>query len=359
MKILSTLILIVIFSSTQLLAQYTELQRVWDLREITFETGPNILINTIEPEIHPYIEIHSDLSFTAHGACTPFSGQMIYTQGEEYLHVSFQNINFPVNDCGSENTNQVEGILRYYFNENSNWISATGIDPNTGITLFGIGQLMIDFLMFESRLEAQLFDTWYLHEVQIEPGNKIIVNEFQPQITPTLTIESDFNYHGNLSCNSFEGGFNLEQDDVFFTSFSATLMNCETQEMDNFEYLYTQLFEGQEHFPVHLNYHSETGEIELQFGEENAGYYLFKKSSPHMGISSEEARKIKIYPNPTSDFLQIENAPPNSEYQIYSMDGKLIQKGKIEGNSSVKVSNLISGNYILKLENQSIKFIKK
>ena len=55
-----------------------------------------------------------------------------------------------------------------------------------------------------------------------------------------------------------------------------------------------------------------------------------------------------MYPNPTNGevFIKLENA---NEYMLYSVDGKLVQKGMITGNS-INISGNASGMYILQVK---------
>jgi uncharacterized protein (TIGR02145 family) len=71
---------------------------------------------------------------------------------------------------------------------------------------------------------------------------------------------------------------------------------------------------------------------------------------------------IKVYPNPTSGFITIEGLPANkkSNLAVYSANGKLIIK-KSTSNTVEKLdlSTQVPGIYLLDINNQSIKIIKK
>jgi len=66
---------------------------------------------------------------------------------------------------------------------------------------------------------------------------------------------------------------------------------------------------------------------------------------------------IKIYPNPSSDFIYISknNEAINSEKFIYNSIGKVVYRGS---ENIISLSHLASGIYILKVENHIIKIIK-
>ena len=64
---------------------------------------------------------------------------------------------------------------------------------------------------------------------------------------------------------------------------------------------------------------------------------------------------INIYPNPATDFINIQvNEPDNSYLQIYSLAGQLIlQKIILNVNTRVNTNNLKPGNYLLKVNTNS------
>lgn len=68
-----------------------------------------------------------------------------------------------------------------------------------------------------------------------------------------------------------------------------------------------------------------------------------------------------MYPNPTSDFLNIKSDQKISKIEIYDMSGKLVQTSKMN-NERVSVSKLPKGNYLLKIQTENgvvnSKFIK-
>lgn len=87
---------------------------------------------------------------------------------------------------------------------------------------------------------------------------------------------------------------------------------------------------------------------------------IFKVDLANLSVSEFSSigqKEIKIYPNPAIDKLNVYNAP-SKEYKIFDMTGRLINSGTLERNS-INVSQLSSGNYILKTGEATTKFIKK
>ena len=72
------------------------------------------------------------------------------------------------------------------------------------------------------------------------------------------------------------------------------------------------------------------------------------------GISEIQNSNICIYPNPTSDFIHIENIEPQS-VSIYSLDGKLIKT--VEDTNIVDVRDLNEGVYLINIVGVIKKFI--
>jgi len=82
----------------------------------------------------------------------------------------------------------------------------------------------------------------------------------------------------------------------------------------------------------------------------------------------EEAKGINLsvtaYPNPTTDYLQLKvesEKLKNLSYQLYDINGKLLQNEKIIGNqTSIIMSNLLPANYFVKViqGNKEIKTFK-
>ena len=68
---------------------------------------------------------------------------------------------------------------------------------------------------------------------------------------------------------------------------------------------------------------------------------------------------VQIFPNPSSDFIQISAVTETENYKIYSILGALIKTGSIDDKMKINVQDLTSGLYLLKLESgKTFKFFK-
>ncbi len=82
----------------------------------------------------------------------------------------------------------------------------------------------------------------------------------------------------------------------------------------------------------------------------------------------EEAKginlSVSVYPNPTTDFLQLKvesEKLKDLNYQLFEMNGKLLQSEKITGNqTSIVMSNLVPATYFVKViqGNKEVKTFK-
>ncbi len=76
---------------------------------------------------------------------------------------------------------------------------------------------------------------------------------------------------------------------------------------------------------------------------------------------------FSVWPNPTTDYVRVQMSDDiqNCAYQLFNMNGKLLQGGQLfDNHSEIDVRNLVTGTYILKVEDkqhhtQTTKIIKQ
>lgn len=68
---------------------------------------------------------------------------------------------------------------------------------------------------------------------------------------------------------------------------------------------------------------------------------------------------LKLYPNPTTSQIKFSGITQKQSFEIYAMDGKMITKGWYLPNDSIDVSKLNNGDYIIVIDQQKFKFIKR
>ena len=70
--------------------------------------------------------------------------------------------------------------------------------------------------------------------------------------------------------------------------------------------------------------------------------------------------KIKIFPNPSSDFIQFTGLIKKENYKIFNSLGSIIRNGTISNQEEIDIRSLTTGLYFFKFDNgNTIKFIKE
>lgn len=79
-----------------------------------------------------------------------------------------------------------------------------------------------------------------------------------------------------------------------------------------------------------------------------------------IGNFNTQENKITIFPNPSSNYLNIINASNQIEYEIYDLLGKKVSERLMQENNQIDIRNLENGVYFIKfLEGRTHKFIKR
>ncbi len=75
------------------------------------------------------------------------------------------------------------------------------------------------------------------------------------------------------------------------------------------------------------------------------------------GIQPHTNTSLQLYPNPVKDVMTLVGLKGDAvSFAVYSVDGKLIKSGQTSG--EIQLEDLKKGNYILKIENQALPFVK-
>ena len=104
---------------------------------------------------------------------------------------------------------------------------------------------------------------------------------------------------------------------------------------------------------------NETGKMTiLQKNGTKVGNYqkiLFATSS-HTSLEENKELQIFVFPNPVSHTLHFQGVDENTSLEVYNLTGKSVIKDK---GTELDVTSLNQGTYILRINNQYVKFIKK
>jgi hypothetical protein len=96
-------------------------------------------------------------------------------------------------------------------------------------------------------------------------------------------------------------------------------------------------------------------------GPENGGGFSFVRSTnQNLGITESKINnKLKIYPNPSRDFMKISGLTEVENYKVYNLLGCKVMEGTISNNQILNIQNMIRGLYIIEFDEiGSMKFIK-
>ncbi len=76
-----------------------------------------------------------------------------------------------------------------------------------------------------------------------------------------------------------------------------------------------------------------------------------------------ERNSIRIYPNPSRDYLYSEAFGKGDRYSIFAINGQRMQEGRLNESSKISIQSLKSGTYILQLQSKrgvsSVVFVKQ
>lgn len=168
------------------------------------------------------------------------------------------------------------------------------------------------------------------------------------------------NIFSNFS-NNISGSFNFNSDNVTFTknSCGCTLADYwgDSGQVNQFSGMNCNFFvmPNSGNFSYNISTIGNTKTLEITNPLGNKIFYDYK----NLSTKDNNIKLIKIYPNPVSDFITIENLKTNSLVKIIDTSGKVVLNKKLSGNS-IDVKSLSKGTYFLKIDGlKPLKFIKK
>lgn len=88
-----------------------------------------------------------------------------------------------------------------------------------------------------------------------------------------------------------------------------------------------------------------------------SNYLIRLKGGGVLNTDTFDNLNIAIYPNPTSDFINVAGFEPNESATIINLNGQVLKSAKID--KAIDVSDLKAGIYFVKIKNFCNKFIKK
>ncbi|NEN21886.1 T9SS type A sorting domain-containing protein [Cryomorpha ignava] len=158
--------------------------------------------------------------------------------------------------------------------------------------------------------------TWSLTVVEMTPGWQVAVCDVNQCYLPTVTM-MDF------SLGAGEDG---------------------TMDV----HVYPNNFEGQAIIEVEVYQSNDSTNT-------TSATYFFNHT---VGLAEKLSEAIKVYPNPTQDFISIDNSKNFvSSVELYNVTGKMVLSTSLNGSNRISIQELAAGNYILKLVDASSKIV--
>ena len=68
---------------------------------------------------------------------------------------------------------------------------------------------------------------------------------------------------------------------------------------------------------------------------------------------------ISVYPNPTSGNVQLAGITQATEYEVCTMQGKVLDSGILQPNGSISLSAYVAGVYILRINGAVVKVVRE
>ncbi|PWL29563.1 MAG: hypothetical protein DCO96_07335 [Fluviicola sp. XM-24bin1] len=107
-------------------------------------------------------------------------------------------------------------------------------------------------------------------------------------------------------------------------------------------------------FPVSsLSFSLESTDNDPMFGMNTPAYFAIDdiKTMGSVGLATNESLDIEVYPNPATDFVKV-NAP-EGKITLVDLQGNILLQQEHKGQSSIDVSNLVTGVYVIRWSNAS------
>ena len=190
----------------------------------------------------------------------------------------------------------------------------------------------------------------FIELIQGSAGNQIIIEKKSGSGTKSgVAIWIDFNRNGEFDIDERILADGPNTNPTVSATFSVPANAFIS--LTDYQYVVMRVAMQKDEIPVNCT--------DFQDGEvEDYTIRISKQKVPN----SINQTDILIYPNPVITTLYVKNISAKANYKIYSAGGRLLTSGIIL-NNAVNVSNLISGVYMIEIEdiqgNAMKKFIKK
>lgn len=185
----------------------------------------------------------------------------------------------------------------------------------------------------------------------------------QDQITPNVHIT-----RGNRM-----GIFNIVSEPGYMDFFSpadtewafGTTANFSSLTYDNWEDTHGGNPPGTVGQPMVLHLITEDIYIDITFnswgsgGAGSQGAFSYTRATMPTASIAAFKEPLRLYPNPASNFIQVDNSFLGKDYAITSVLGKTVLRGTLATSNRINIEGLIAGIYFVRINDQVAKLAKR
>ena len=149
----------------------------------------------------------------------------------------------------------------------------------------------------------------------------------------------------------FEKQFSNLESLGLYPTYDTTFVDVISNPFENSRCLYTRQQPG-----FALRHHNTP--VKNSGINEEVWTYMLDSIIMSNSSTYEKLDEIEIFPNPTHQLIQIHGLDKGSLYQIFNLNGQVIQEGMTVDNQSIDVKALRQGLYIMVINQKMLKFVK-
>lgn len=292
--------------------------------------------------------------------CGNLSGDITYNSNNSQFNIT-KSANYN-SDCSNSNIINVQNNIHQFLSKN---------ESNNNLFSYNIQSESFGYSMRVTNLSGD-----YIEYKNITPSEQLTDAEW---IVSSVTVAgTTYNKPSNFGAGGFsyfkkEGNFRISYfnsgngdigylpDNKFSKlSMAVTLAQHSSEEVNQFDgLLLSGVFHAGYDEPKIYQYTLLSNGTQLIVTNPDGNYATFNKAS--LAVSDINKAVYKIYPNPTSDLLNIENLTEKTSIKITDSTGKLL-KEVISDNTKtqqINIKHLSPGIYYININNKIQKVIKK
>ena len=219
----------------------------------------------------------------------------------------------------------------------------------------------------QNNQQTLLNNTWYLSKIEVDDEMIFPPFEESTEFSSFQHLQNDGNISFSQSqCMNGAGGIYtfLNENTLHISQFAVTAMMCPNLDLEIFfATLNTAVFWNNMDFDFQYTISSENNLSQLTLiGANGNKAFYYNNATANTKLFNGEL--LKIYPNPSSDFLNVTIANLD-KIKIFDIQGKQIEtKFNLNADETqINIQHLAKGNYILQIskdnQTESLKFIKE